>query len=189
MATAVIQTDKQIPPNGWSSVVATLHALLFAAESPASVTDLAAAMSITQGQVEQAAEILEQRLSEGGGIMLVRIAGGLQLCTRPEFAEPVAGFLKPQRRRLSRALLEVLAIIAYRQPMTIAEIESVRGVQCDYSVRQLVERRFVQEVGRRAGPGRPALYGTTQQFLHQFNLENLSQLPFPHMESLESNSK
>ena len=83
----------------------------------------------------------------------------------------------PQRGRLSRSLLEVLAIVAYRQPITASEIEAVRGVQSDYGIRALLERRFIRDVGRKKAPGRPTLYGTTQQFLHQFNLRNLEELP------------
>jgi segregation and condensation protein B len=99
------------------------------------------------------------------------------LSTRPEFADVIANFLKPQKQKLSRSLLEVLAIVAYRQPITLGEIESVRGVQSDYGLRQLLERRLIHEVGRKQTPGRPVLYGTTQEFLHKFNMADLSQLP------------
>jgi len=73
--------------------------------------------------------------------------------------------------------MEVLAIVAYRQPITAADIELVRGVQCDYGIHGLLERRLIREVGRKQAPGRPVLYGTTKQFLHQFNMTDLSQLP------------
>ncbi len=138
---------------------------------------MAQALSLTEGQVEQAVELLEERLGRSGPLQLVRLAGGIQLSTKPEYAQAVSSFLKPQRQRLSRSLMEVLAIVAYRQPMTIAELDAVRGVQSDYSVKALLERRLIQEVGRKKTPGRPVLYGTTQQFLHQFNLNDLSQLP------------
>lgn len=108
---------------------------------------------------------------------MVRIAGGYQLCTKPEFAEIVARFLQPQKHKLSRSLMEVLAIVAYQQPVTSAEIDAVRGVQSDYGLRTLVEKRLVCEVGRKSAPGRPVLYGTTQQFLHTFNLNSLTELP------------
>ena len=100
-----------------------------------------------------------------------------RLCTKPEYAVLVANFLKPQRQRLSKSLLEVLAIVAYKQPITMAEIEAVRGVQSDYSVRALVERRLILDVGRKKVPGRPVLYGTSQEFLHQFKLNDLKELP------------
>lgn len=155
----------------------TLEAMLFVAGEPAALASLAAAASKTEGQVEQALDVLASRLERGGALQLVQLAGGYQLCTKPEFAESVAAFLKPQRQRLSRSLMEVLAIVAYKQPITQAEIDAVRGVQSDYGLRSLLERRLVHEVGRKNAPGRPFLYGTTQQFLHQFNINDLSQLP------------
>lgn len=159
------------------TLVDRVFALLFVADSPASVHDLARCLEVSEGQVEQALELLEQRLAENTPLQLARIAGGLQLCTRPEYAESVAAFLRPQHARLSRSLLEVLAIVAYRQPVTLSEIDQIRGVQSDYSIRQLLDRRLVAERGRKPVPGRPVLYGTTPQFLHQFNLHDLGQLP------------
>jgi segregation and condensation protein B len=158
-------------------LVDTLEALLFSAVAPASLNALAVALELTEGQIEQGLEILETRLSQKGAIQLVKIAGGYQLSTKPEFSDSIAKFLKPQRQRLSRSLMEVLAIIAYKQPITQAEVDQVRGVQSDYGVRQLLEKRLVQEAGRKQTAGRPFLYATTQQFLHQFNLVDLNQLP------------
>lgn len=152
-------------------------ALLFVADSPTPTAVLARALELTEGQVEQAIEILEAKLDEGGPLQIVKLAGGYQLATREEFAEAISAFLKPQRQRLSRSLMEVLAIVAYRQPITMAEVDEVRGVQSDYSLKQLLERRLVHEMGRKQVPGRPILYGTTPQFLHQFKLNDLGQLP------------
>jgi segregation and condensation protein B len=154
-----------------------LEALLFVADEPAPAKTLAQALQVTEGQVEQGLEILEARLEERGSLRLAKLAGGYQLCTKPEFATLIANFLKPQRQRLSKSLLEVLAVVAYNQPITMAEIDQVRGVQSDYSVRSLAERRLIQEVGRKQVPGRPVLYGTTQEFLHQFKLNALDELP------------
>jgi segregation and condensation protein B len=159
------------------SLVDVIEALLFVADSPVPLVALARAAEVTEGQAEQALDILAQRHEESGALQVVKIAGGYQLCTKPEHAEMIGNFLKPQRQRLSRSLMEVLAIVAYRQPLTMAEIDEIRGVQSDYSVRALVERRLVKEVGRRKAPGRPLLYGTTQQFLHQFKLNSLKELP------------
>lgn len=164
-----------------------VEALLFVADAPTPPKILASALEATEAEVEQAIRDLQERL-EGTAIQIVRIAGGLQLCTRPAYAEKIARFLKPQRHKLSRSLMEVLAIVAYKQPITMAEIDGIRGVQSDYGVRGLLERRFIEEKGRRQGPGRPLLYGTTQQFLHQFNLHDLAQLPAVIQESvLETN--
>lgn len=158
-------------------IVDSVMALLFVADEPVPNEIIARILNVGEGQVDQAVEILQERLATGGPLQVIRLAGGWQLCTKPECAEIVAAFLKPQRQRLGRSLMEVLAIIAYRQPATMAEIDAARGVQSDYSIRQLVERRLVEEVGRKQTPGRPVLFGTTQQFLHQFNLNDLSQLP------------
>lgn len=154
-----------------------IEALLFVADQPATLKALAQALEATEGQIEQAMEILEARLEERGSLRLAKLAGGYQLCTKPEYGSLIATFLKPQRKRLSKSLLEVLAIVAYRQPITMGEIDQVRGVQSDYSVRVLVERRLIRDVGRKKVPGRPVLYGTTQEFLHQFKLNDLKELP------------
>lgn len=158
-------------------IVDAIEAILFVADAPVSLNALSQAVQGTEGQVEQALEILRERLERNGATQLIQIAGGYQICTKPEFAEMIANFLKPQRQRLSRSLMEVLAIVAYRQPLTMAEIDEIRGVQSDYSVKSLLERRLIHEVGRRKSPGRPTLYGTTQQFLHQFKLNTLKELP------------
>ena len=160
-----------------ASAVETVEALLFVADSPSTLESLARAAGFTEAQVEQALELLAARYDKGGAVQIVHIAGGYQLCTKPEFAEVIGNFLKPQRQKLSRSLMEVLAIVAYKQPITSADIEMVRGVQCDYGIHGLLERRLIREVGRKQTPGRPVLYGTTKQFLHQFNLNDLSQLP------------
>jgi len=164
-------------------IVEALEAILFVADSPVPLANLARAAAVTEGQAEQALEVLQERLAGVGALQVIRIAGGYQLCTKPEHAERIADFLKPERQKLGRSLLEVLAIVAYRQPITMAEIEQVRGVQSDYSVRSLLERRLIHEVGRRKAPGRPMLYGTTQQFLHQFKLNSLAELPAIDLEA------
>lgn len=155
----------------------TIEALLFVADSPTTPEALAEALEIPVYAVEEALDRVGARLAQRGGVQLVRIAGGYQLCTKPIFAEAIARFLQPQKQRLSRSLLETLAIVAYKQPITLAEIDAVRGVQSDYSLRQLVERQLVRDAGRKESPGRPVLYATTKQFLHLFNLNDLSELP------------
>jgi segregation and condensation protein B len=160
-----------------SDTVEALHALLFVADSPVTATQLGSALGLTEGQIEQGLEVLRDRLAASGPIQMVQLAGGYQLCTKPEFMPVINEFLRPQRQRMSRSLLEVLAIVAYRQPITLAEIDAVRGVQSDHAVRALADRRLVQDVGRKHAPGRPVLYGTTQQFLHVFNLNELRALP------------
>ncbi len=155
----------------------SLHALLFVADAPVGSERLAATLGITEGQVEQGLEVLGERMEGGGPLHLVRLAGGWQLATRPEYAPLVGAFLKPQAGRLGRSLLETLAVVAYRQPATVAEIEAVRGVDSSYAIRGLLERGLVIEAGRRRGPGRPAQYATGAQFLHAFGLDSLAGLP------------
>ena len=154
-----------------------IEALLFVSEAPAKLVDLARSLNVTEGQVEQGLELLTERLEKQGSLKLVKIAGGYQLATKPEYAELVGLYLKPQKQKLSRSVLEVLAIVAYKQPVTTSDVEQIRGVQSDYGVRVLLERNLICEVGRKQTPGRPVLYGTTVQFLHQFNLNDVHQLP------------
>ncbi len=169
--------EEAVTPNQHLEAVDLVFALLFVADTPSSAETLASALGFTVGQVEQAVDVLTKRLRKAGPLQLVKLAGGYQLSTRAEYAELIANFLKPQRQRLSRSLMEVLAIVAYRQPITMAEVEEVRGVQSDYAVKALMERRLLQEVGRKTVPGRPVLYGTSAQFLHQFKLNDLKELP------------
>ena len=168
------------------TLVDQLEALLFVSEAPAKLNDLARTLEVAEGQVEQGLEILGTRLETTGALKLVKIAGGYQLATKAEFADLVGLYMKPQKQRLSRSIMEVLAIVAYKQPITNGEIEVIRGVQSDYGLRILQERNLICEVGRKQTPGRPMLFGTTQQFLHQFNLDGLTQLPQLEVDALPS---
>jgi segregation and condensation protein B len=158
-------------------LIDVLEALLFVADAPVALDDLCLAAQATREDVVGALEVLGARMNEGGSLQLVKIAGGYQVCSKPEYAEAITRFLKPQRQRLTRSALEVLAIVAYKQPITSGEIERIRGVQSDYALRSLVEKELIVEVDRMATPGRPILYGTTDQFLHIFNLNDLDELP------------
>lgn len=129
---------------------------------------------------ETAREVLEdlRRSYEGRGLQIQMLAGGYQLCTRPEYSSYVQRFLHlEQLEPLSQAALETLAIIAYRQPVTRAEIEAVRGVRVEHVLDRLLERHLIREVGRRPTVGRPILYGTTEGFLRHFGLRDLQSLP------------
>jgi segregation and condensation protein B len=154
-----------------------IEALLFVAANPVTVGELSEALGRPESEVVEGLAQLDHRLRFGGGLQLVFLAGGYQLATRPEFEAPIARLLTPNPRRMSRSLLEVLAVVAYRQPTTLAEIEAHRGVQSDYGVRQLLERGLIREAGRKPTPGRPTLYATTDEFLHQFGLGSLADLP------------
>jgi segregation and condensation protein B len=158
-------------------MVDLLEALLFVSEAPVTLKELATVCGASAKDVHVALEELRARMDDAGGLRLIELAGGFQICTKEKFAEPIARFLKPGKRRLGKSALEALAIVAYRQPMTLSEIDAVRGVQSDYALRTLVEKGLVEEVGRKQTPGRPILYGTTRDFLHQFNLASLDDLP------------
>lgn len=157
---------------------ATLECLLFVAGEPVPLTDLARALALDEIETEGALRSLQISLTErGSGLQLLRIAGGWQLSTRPEHAEAVGRLLTRGSSKLSRAAMETLAIIAYRQPITAPEIEAVRGVSVGGVLKTLVERRLVEEVGKKQTPGRPTLYATTPDFLHYFGIAELAQLP------------
>ncbi|MCS6831054.1 MAG: SMC-Scp complex subunit ScpB [Armatimonadota bacterium] len=153
-----------------------LECVLFVATEPVPIKTLGEVLQVDEGQIQSALHLLEERLRTSG-LQLVQVAGGYQLCTRPEFADVVARYVQPQPSKLSRAALETVAIIAYRQPVTLPEIEAIRGVQSDGVIRTLLQRGLIQEVGRKQTAGRPVLYGTTAQFLHYFGLNSLEELP------------
>lgn len=164
-------------PPACAELMQKLESILFVASAPVTLEALA---EITGGHISDVESSLAELTKEfelNRGVMIMKIAGGLQISTKPENAEMVARFLKPQRNKLTRSQLEVLAIVAYRQPATSAEIDAIRGVQSDHGLRVLLDRRLVQEVGRKQTPGRPMLYGTTQQFLHQFGIDQVNELP------------
>lgn len=159
------------------TIEARLEAMLFVADSPMTADLLADAAGVSIDEAAEGLRRLGASLEQSGGLQLIRIAGGYQLCTKPEHAEAVARMSKPHRNRLSRSQVEVLAVVAYRQPVTAAEIDSIRGVSSEYGLRQLLDKHLVREVGRKQAPGRPVLFGTTRQFLHHFNLNDLAELP------------
>ena len=114
-----------------------------------------------------------------GGFYLSPVAGGYQIRTRPEYKEWIKRLLQPKPQRLSKAALETLAIIAYKQPVIRADVEQLRGVDCGGVLRVLLERKFIRVLGRKEIPGRPLIYATTKRFLEVFGLKNLKDLPTP----------
>ena len=160
----------------------TLEALLLANDVPMSVNDFVKlfdgdSQAPERDDIKQALTALEQDY-EGRGIELVEVASGFRVQVRQEYAEPVNRIFDEKPARYSRALLETLAIIAYRQPITRSEIEEVRGVSVSSNiVKTLQERGWVRIVGHRDVPGKPGLLATTKEFLDYFNLKKLSELP------------
>ncbi len=154
-----------------------LEALLFVADGPVEEAALARALGVTRRQLGPALEALAETL-RGRGLRLQRGPEGVQLVTAPQAAWAIEQFLGIEAgRRLSTAALETLAIVAYRQPVTRAVVEAVRGVNSDGAVDTLRARGLIDAVGRADGPGRPALFATTQRFLEYFGLERAADLP------------
>jgi len=162
-------------------LLAHLEALLFVAPSPATPAQLAAALDVSVGELEAALQALEKRYLDaemGSGIRLQRYRGRVQLTTAPESAPFVERFLGLETgSRLSRAALETLAIILYRQPITRPQIDAIRGVNSDGVLKGLLLKGLVQEVGRAELPGRPILYSATPECLQYFGLSSLADLP------------
>ena len=154
-----------------------LEALLFVADGPVAEAAFARTLGVTPGKVRQGLNAVRDHL-EGRGIRVQSGPEGVQLITAPDAAAVVEHFLGLESsRRLSTAALETLAVIAYRQPVTRAAIEAIRGTSSDGVLATLRARGLVERVGRADGPGRPGLYGTTQRFLEHFGLEQADHLP------------
>lgn len=159
--------------------VGIVEAILFVAGDAVSTGALCAAMGVTELELSAVLDALESGYDfDRRGLRLLRFGSHVQLATRPEYAPYVEKLLQPvQQQTLSQAVMETLAVIAYRQPVTKGEVEQVRGVKCDYSVQALLSRGLIEETGRRETLGRPILYGTTDAFLRHFALGSLSDLP------------
>jgi segregation and condensation protein B len=157
---------------------AYFEALLFIAERPLTTAELAGLAEVPVLHAEGALSDLGERLTEDGrGLRLQRMGDEWQLVTAPELGARLAAYAAQQEVRLSGAALEALAVVAYRQPCTRADVDRVRGVDSDYVIRSLLHRRLIAEVGRRDTPGRPILLGTTFTFLERFGLTSLDDLP------------
>ncbi len=161
-----------------ADLLGSLEALLFAASGPVTPGQLAEALERKAGEVEAALKTLQETYQAGHGLSLQWHAGRVQLTTAPQFAPLIERFLGLEATsRLSRAALETLAIIAYRQPVTRPGVDAIRGVNSDGVMKSLLIKGLVQEMGRTDGPGRPILYGTTTDFLQHFGLSSLEELP------------
>lgn len=163
--------------NGHLGLTARLESVLFVAGEPVSVNRLAEALEVTSGRIQQALDELVSAY-DGRGLRLQRIDDRIQLATAPEAAPCIERFLGLEARvHLSRAALEALAIVAYRQPVTRPELEAIRGVGCDSVLRTLLSAGLIERTGRADTVGRPFLYGTTSEFLQHFGLQSLEGLP------------
>jgi segregation and condensation protein B len=156
-----------------------LEALLFVSDEPVAAVALASALGVDRREADHLCEELALTYeSRGAGLVLRNVAGGWRLSTHPDAAPVVEQYVLSSRHaRLTRASLETLSIVAYKQPVTRHQVSSIRGVNSDGVLRALLDRGLVVEVGREETPGRPVLYGTTPEFLERLGLSSLAELP------------
>jgi segregation and condensation protein B len=171
----LVQRSRQLSPQ---EVQGLLQSLLLVAEKPLSLQELCHCTGLERERIKEEMQSLAALHRPGvSGIVLFEVAGGWQLRTDPSHAEYVRRLLRAKPQRLTRAAVETLAIIAYRQPVTRPEIEDIRGVDSGAVVKALLERKLVKILGRKEEVGRPILYGTTREFLEFFALRDLASLP------------
>jgi segregation and condensation protein B len=158
-----------------------IESLLFIADGPLTMDRIKNVLSLpdaTEIRIMLKA-LSEEYEARGGGFFLREVAGGYQLRTRPEYTEFIKRLIQPNPPRLSKAALETLAIIAYKQPLIRSDVEHIRGVDCGGIIRTLLERKLIRVLGRKEIPGRPLIYATTKHFLEVFDLKDLKDLPTP----------
>jgi len=156
-----------------------LEALLFISGEPLTLDTLKDLLELNKKEVERLVkELINDYLLRNSGFFVAEVAGGVQMVTNPGCAPWVKKLIATAfPTRLSQQSIEALAIVAYKQPIIKAEIEAIRGVNCDGVLRTLLERRMIKILGRKEAPGRPLMYGTTREFLQYFGLKDLSELP------------
>ena len=155
-----------------------IEGILFVAGAGVSVAEIAEKLEITENDVMEAFEILKEKYNEDSGINIIHYKDKIQLCSNPAYSSYISEILNPIREKaLTKAALETLAIIAYKQPVTKLDIEEIRGVNCDYTVQLLTEHKMIEVVGRKDAVGKPLLFGTTDEFLKRFDLKDIDELP------------
>jgi segregation and condensation protein B len=166
-------------PQSQSERAAVIETLIFVSDEPLSAKTIAEVLKEDKEVVNEAvAALAEEFNARNGGLQLREVAGGWQFATRPEYHEHVRAFLKTRpSAKLTIASLETLAVIAYRQPVTVPEILEIRGVQSPSSIKTLLDKKLIVAKGRKDTIGRPMMYGTSKEFLLQFGLKDLSELP------------
>ena len=158
---------------------AMLESLLFLSVEPVVLAEIKKPLEMHENDLKALMEeLVSDYAARGGGVLIGKVAGGYMMMPNPEYSEwakKLKGTGRPQR--LSIPSLETLAIVAYKQPITKAEIEEVRGLNCDGVLKTLLEKRLISIVGKKEAPGKPLLYGTTREFLQYFGLNDLTELP------------
>lgn len=155
-----------------------IESIVFVAGEPVLISDLCYKFEIKQKEVESAVRNLQKKYNEKSGIKLLCFNNKLQFSSNPDNVDFVTAILNPIRQRnLTKATLETIGIIAYKQPVTRMEIEEVRGVNSDYAINILLEHKLIEIVGHKETVGKPALFGTTDEFLKRFSISNINELP------------
>ena len=178
------------------SISLNIEALIFASDKAVTVKELKGCLNktfekeFTNSQIDEAVqEVMEKYESSNFAIRVKKIGNGYTFMTKADYHDVLIDFLKiSSQKKLSTAAMETLSIIAYKQPVTKPEMESIRGVNSDYTVQKLLEKELVEIKGRRNGPGKPLLYGTSQKFMDYFGLEGVNDLPKIHDLVLIKNS-
>ncbi len=161
-----------------AEIARVIEAVLFVSGDGVDRDEFKRIYDMSDKELNKCLDILREKYSGDSGIHLIQYKNKMQLCSNPELAENVAEILNPIRERsLTKAALETVAIIAYKQPITRTEIEQIRGVNCDYAVQLLQNNNLIEVVGRKDAVGKPLLFGTTDNFLKRFELNSLEDLP------------
>ena len=170
-----------------AGIRAAVEAILFAAGGSVETARLASALELDSGEMRDILRRMELRYEEEDrGIRLLELEDAWQLCTKREhYGELIRIVKQPRKYMLTEVLLETLSIVAYKQPVTKLEIEKIRGVKSDHAVNKLVEYGLIEEVGRLDAPGRPILFGTTEEFLRSFGVSSVEELPKASPEQME----
>ena len=156
----------------------TIEAILFASGKSVAIADIADKLNVTESEVKKSLKALKEKYGEDGGIQLLEFNKKAQLGSNPKYKEGVSAVLNPIREKeLTRTILETVAIIAYKQPITRTEIELLRGLNSDYAVNALLDLKLIYPCGRKDAVGRPVLFATTDEFLKRFKLHSLEELP------------
>ena len=162
-----------------TAIKSVIESLLFVSGEPLSIRDLHNNLEISIKVIESVIkEMIDDYEEENRGIKLISINGEYQLVSKPQNSDSIQKLLKKNKRQsLSQASLESLAIVAYKQPITRIDIDEIRGVKSDSALQRLIERELIKDIGRLEVPGRPIIFGTTEEFLRQFGLKDLDELP------------
>ena len=168
-------------------LLAKVEAILFTMGEAVEIRRIAEAVGHDEDTVRNCIRALSDRYKDKSfGIQIIELDGSFQMCTKPEMYESIIKLTNvPKKHILTDVLLETLSIVAYKQPITKADIESIRGVNSDHSINKLLEYGLIEEVGRKNAPGRPCLFGTSEEFLRHFGISSIDELPVITPEKME----